>query len=184
MTSKTCDRLADLLVDYADGELPGAQAAQVEQHLATCPACRASLQRLEHSLDLARGIWRESLVGPPSGPSGKRFRLKPVLQTSLAACAAALLLAVGVWLFSRSPSPEIRQTARKTFTEPAEEIDLHALLAREVQAARLAASVNQLASSSAAPSYQREAMEYLASAYPDTEPGRWAARQAKLFPEP
>jgi anti-sigma factor RsiW len=184
MTSETCDLLANLLVDYADGELSRAQAAEVEQHLARCPVCRARLQRLERSLDLARDVWQDSFVVPPSGPSGRKSRLKPVLRTSLAACAAALLLIAGFSLLPRKPRAEIEQTALKTIVDPAEEIDFQALLAREVQAARLAASANLLASDSTTAPYDREALAYLASAYPDTEPGRQAARRANPSTEP
>jgi hypothetical protein len=95
-----------------------------------------------------------------------------------------LLLIAGFSLLPRKPRAEIEQTALKTIVDPAEEIDFQALLAREVQAARLAASANLLASDSTTAPYDREALAYLASAYPDTEPGRQAARRANPSTEP
>jgi anti-sigma factor RsiW len=181
MTTEPCDCVADLLVDYADGELAASRAAQLEQHLAGCPACRAHLARLERSLDLARAVWRESLV---VSPSGGEFRRKPALRAPLAACAAALLLVGGLIFVSRPSSPAIQKTARETAIEPEAEIDFAALVAREAQAARLAAAADLLASEAATAPYGREALAYLASAHPDTEPGRQAARRANHSTEP
>lgn len=171
MTNEPCGPLADLLVDYADGELSSAEAEAVAEHLAHCPACRARLERLERSLDLARVVWQESFVVPPSGG---RFRLKPALFAG----AAALLLVSAIRFLPRQPGPEVVPLSREAVVEPVDHADFEKLLAREVQAARLAASADLLASHSAVASYQRDALAYLASAYPDTEPGRLAARRA------
>jgi anti-sigma factor RsiW len=184
MTTEPCDSWADLLVDYADGELSGSQAAQLEQHLAGCPACRASLARLERSLDLARAVWNESaeVALPSAAQATVRERGR---RLAVAACVAAMLLAAGIFWFPRSRVPEVHEVAQQeSGVSPAEEIDLQALVAREAQAARLAASANLLAAEAATAPYGQEALAYLASAYPDTEPGRQAARQANHPTEP
>jgi predicted anti-sigma-YlaC factor YlaD len=178
MTNKACDALADQLVDYADGELSAAETEAVAAHLAHCPACQATLQRLERSLNLARAVWQQAADGDharqqsmPIRPAARRFR-------TLAACVAILLLATGIFFVRRDREPEIKATALETAVEPADDIDFEALLAREAQAARLAASAELLASHSATLPYEQDALAYLASAYPDTEPGRRAARGA------
>jgi anti-sigma factor RsiW len=173
----SCSTLADLLVDYADGELSSAQAATVEDHLAQCPACRASLQRLERSLDLARAAWQESAELPASPR-------RPLRRSgALMACAAALLMVAGLFYFSREPRPRLAESAPETTAEAVENVDFERLLTQEVRAARLAVSANLLAGHVPASSYERGALAYLAGAYPETEPGRQAARQANLSRE-
>src|SRR5687768_13418473 len=128
MTNESCAPLADLLVDYADGELSQAQAALIEDHLVHCSACRQSLQRLERSLDLARTVWQEAADHPGA-------ICRPVRRSgALAACAAGLLVTAGLLYFAR----EQPRTALTTFTDLAEDVDFETVLARETQAARLA----------------------------------------------
>jgi hypothetical protein len=50
-----CGEFADLLVDLSDGELSADQRPAVEAHIASCPACRAELRRLDASLARLRG---------------------------------------------------------------------------------------------------------------------------------
>lgn len=40
-TNRLCDEIRDLLAEHATGELDAPRAARVEEHLATCAACRA-----------------------------------------------------------------------------------------------------------------------------------------------
>jgi anti-sigma factor RsiW len=47
---KPCDSYADLLVDLSDGDLAPSDRQTIENHLASCPACRAHLARLDASL--------------------------------------------------------------------------------------------------------------------------------------
>ena len=42
-----CDETGELLGPALDGELDAAHVAQLERHLATCPACAAERQRLQ-----------------------------------------------------------------------------------------------------------------------------------------
>jgi len=60
MGREGCDRLADLLVDYADGELPEPDRRRVADHLASCADCRAERELLSRSLELARSVWQEA----------------------------------------------------------------------------------------------------------------------------
>ena len=170
-----CRQTADLLVDYADGELSEVTAGVVEEHLANCGDCRDQLQRLKLSLEVARGLWRQS--ADRAEVAGRRDR-----RVGLAACAAALLLAAGLWLFSQEDRLEHQQADETTIAAP-DEPDLGVLVAREGQAARLAAAVRQLDSDAAVESYQRDALEYLASSYPETQSGRWAALRTNTSTE-
>ena len=133
MTSKSCNSISELLTEYADGELPAADARRIADHLADCPACRAELRLLSRSLDLAREVWQESAAcaAAPGTASAKQRhtlargtasakqwhtlgrgtagRTRPdrrriYAAACLAACVALLLLAAGPWLFSRLES--------------------------------------------------------------------------------
>ncbi len=177
MTNESCDSLADLLVDYADRELSQAQAVLIEDHLAHCSACRENLQRLERSLDLARAVWQEAAARPVT------IR-RPVRRSgTLAACAAGLLVIAGFLYVAREQRPRPDHGTLEAVTDTAETVDFEIVLAREVQAARLAVSAEFLASHSATAPYDRDALVYLASTYPDTEPGRQAARRTHLSTE-
>ncbi|MHB8417079.1 MAG: anti-sigma factor family protein [Myxococcales bacterium] len=50
----------DEVVAYRDGELPPAEAAEFERHLAACTDCRASLRAAEAALSTL-----DDLLGPP-----------------------------------------------------------------------------------------------------------------------
>ncbi|MDB5303788.1 MAG: hypothetical protein JWM97_1337 [Phycisphaerales bacterium] len=91
---------------YHDGELPGAQCREVEEHLSGCPACAAELEQLRgfsHVLG--------SLVIPRVSPSFVRHiqaLAQPLEEVLLirfgrrltAAAAAVMLLATGYWVMN------------------------------------------------------------------------------------
>ncbi len=187
MSSRTCDSVTEVLVPYADSELPEADAAAVAAHLAVCPECRAELRLLKRSLELARQAWRESARDAPV-PAGcplqpRRRRLQ--VAVGLAACVAVLLAAAGWWRFSGEPPdgsvPRIAEIepaappAPVAPPAPAEEIDLVELIAREGRSARLAAAARLLAAQPGLESYQDQAERYLLETYPDTTAAAGAA---------
>lgn len=50
-----CTRVSELFLDYQDGTLPPADAAQIRAHLASCPTCQrewSALQEITRKLDL------------------------------------------------------------------------------------------------------------------------------------
>ena len=197
MTSKSCNSIIALLTEYADGELPAADARRVADHLADCPDCREELRLLSRSLDLAREVWQESAAGAaaPGTASAKQWHTlaqstasakqwhTPVRGTAsrtrrvyaaacLASCVALLLLAAGPWLFSHWLSRT--EVGINDEIEPPgrpqliQEADVEALIAREVRSARLAAAAELLATQPGLERYRREAERYLAEAYRGT----------------
>jgi anti-sigma factor RsiW len=58
-----CDQLADLLPDFFDGDLSAEQSDAAIHHLATCEACRLTVDELEGVRALASGHGRLEL--PP-----------------------------------------------------------------------------------------------------------------------
>ena len=49
MTSDKCEKIAESLVDFSDGELPAAASALVAEHLAGCAPCREERYALRRS---------------------------------------------------------------------------------------------------------------------------------------
>ena len=104
------DQWMDRLSEYLDGDLPTAERAALEAHLAECPACRATTAELRrvvtraHALvdrppagDLWAGI--AARIGAAGTPvvdlSARRARHNISLSVAQLAAAAVLLLAVG-----------------------------------------------------------------------------------------
>jgi len=98
---------AGRLSAYHDEELPPAARAEVQAHLACCPACAAELARLARLSAALSGLARPR-IGPqaiqrlhqgidmlPSVALGR-------LAGALTAVAASILIACGAWLLSSS----------------------------------------------------------------------------------
>ena len=93
MTDPSCSEVQDALVKSSDDELPPAEAARIAGHVAHCAACRAELQLLRRSLELAQQVWCEPLGKPrlerttknkPSlAPAGRRHRAAMTLNGSV-----------------------------------------------------------------------------------------------------
>ena len=91
-----CERLADRLVDYVDGELPEDEAHGMTRHLADCEHCRRTALAMERSLGLARVIWSDNLgdsepaVKPALVSRGRRLRLYAVAASILIVGSAVI----------------------------------------------------------------------------------------------
>jgi anti-sigma factor RsiW len=95
----TCDESRDLLSPYADGELDPVRSLEIERHLADCPACAAALAGLR---SLSARLADPALYHQPPAALAKRVRASLPTRSFLrrpvlAAAAAVLLAAVGVW---------------------------------------------------------------------------------------
>ena len=51
-----CRTLIEFLMDYLNGELPDAQRAEFEAHLAECPWCVAYLQTYQETVRLGKVV--------------------------------------------------------------------------------------------------------------------------------
>jgi len=99
----SCQTFREKLIDLVYDELPADERPAVEQHLAGCPGCRAELEALR----FARGALADALADEP--PAALRLPSVPVRGPrtirwlpAFAAAAAAVLIAVGVWVFHDS----------------------------------------------------------------------------------
>jgi anti-sigma factor RsiW len=108
----SCERIEDLLVAYADGELDASGRDEVESHLRACPACAgllawlrtasaslAGLPELEPGPELRGRLWAIPVRKTPFGRVFDLFR-NPVVQPFL---AAASILLTFVSLYAMSP---------------------------------------------------------------------------------
>ncbi len=89
-----CEQASEKLIDLVYEELPGDEARAVGEHILQCPRCREEFEKLQ----LARSALVMYRAGEPKGS-------KPVVRPyrrfliGVAGVAAAILIAVGVWMF-------------------------------------------------------------------------------------
>ncbi len=84
----TCERIEELLSAYLEGELGAAERAEVESHLASCPACAGLLEALREVTG-AMASFPEAepspalmarLYGIPERKAGRKKWLRPVFD--------------------------------------------------------------------------------------------------------
>ncbi len=57
-TSHDCERFQELCSECIDGELDAACAAELDEHLAACPACRQFMATLRETVERCRQVPR------------------------------------------------------------------------------------------------------------------------------
>lgn len=109
-----CSNWESLLIDRVAGDLDLAGERRVEEHLATCPACRAESVALGEALSLARlppvsAVEKEALGGADRAAlarwklSLRRRRAFAAATAAIAVAAAAIFVAVSPGLLHSSP---------------------------------------------------------------------------------
>lgn len=107
----SCSRMENKILPYVDGRLKPGEMAEVEKHLASCPACRLRVNEFR----AVSGLLDELPVIQPSPAFDVRVHARvsaePVKRSWWASFApaprvvfaASLLLLATVWLASRPP---------------------------------------------------------------------------------
>ena len=182
MSSRKCTEIAELLVDFADGELAEVECDEVKAHLAECAGCREELELLKRSLCLAKSVWREDAAvistnreTPPvemlrsskSVSTTYRYRTRRwAIGLSVAACASLALLPSVIWLPQRpvpdTPAPKTVAEQPTDTHPPLTHDEIDRLISRRVRCARLAVSVELLSSQPGLEKYRDDARRYLA----------------------
>jgi len=120
------------LSGYLDGELPSAEAAAVEAHVAECQACTDELAALRELRELAAGLaappvseaqWAAAWDGIAARVAARpRSRLWRMARAALipAAAAAVVALAVGFWAFGPYNEAEADDACIVEFVESGE----------------------------------------------------------------
>jgi putative zinc finger protein len=176
MADKPCDNIRDMLVAFSDGELSVEDKAQVEEHVATCEACREELQALERSLELAGTIWQDqeaelAEIKPLNfGSKSRRWELRR------AALAATILIALGGILIWQAISPQEKHVVSIPPIPEPTPAEIERAVNRAADAAILFASADIIANQPHGQTYAMERYEYLISNYAETE----YAQKAKL----
>ena len=73
----TCREIAELLLDFVEGELPPQMAEHIQQHLEWCPPCVTYLETYRATIRLTRQLPAEPL------PEALKERLRAALEASL-----------------------------------------------------------------------------------------------------
>jgi anti-sigma factor RsiW len=203
MKHNECRWIKDRLVFYSDDELPDDEHERVTAHLGDCPACQGELQLLRDSLKYASLVWEQTSVacvtrsGRATGGVVRTPHRRFGLSARLAAIVVAGLLVAGFLTARRyewkvdstasSPSRTAIRVPEEVVTPPSRSepaiADIHALLARESQAARLAASAEFLATVPGLEEYRNRAEDYLVMHYSKPPTGRQPGDIPKEAPQ-
>jgi anti-sigma factor RsiW len=134
-----CEQVTERLNMFLDGELTGAAAQAVEEHVAGCARCADALEqlkRLNRALDVLDGmpvqigfadrVRAQAVVGPRPGAFGR-------LNGTLTRIAAFVLVVIGLWsgvMMGRSLSAADSSTAQAESDDL--DVQVHALSAAPV----------------------------------------------------
>ncbi len=178
MTQRSCAEVCDQLVDYADGELPNAESAEVAAHVAGCEHCRHQLAALKHSLALAQVIWNDNeadlaTVAPQPPLRITRPHAAWRSRRRVAAIAAAVALLATAGLYHRTVHQNPPATVQPSESPTLRELELQ--IARAGVAMQLLTAADILAEQPGGEEFACERYRYVVASYPDTE----AALQSK-----
>ncbi len=184
MMSKECEQINEKLVDYADGELAEPEAAAVAEHIGVCERCRATLEALQRSLELAQVVWEDGEAELARVKTERVVHPRRNDWLKLAATAASILLVLAGALIWRaiqgSNKPEKPIVTAEAETQVVEKEITVAEIEKEMFragfAAELLAMADFIGAQPGGGEFARERYYYLAATYPDTQ----GAAQAKL----
>lgn len=164
---KSCEKTAEMLVDYADGQLSLNESKEVAEHLAECEHCQRMMEALRKSLELAGVIWADGLAETKEISVLSPGKTRKIRWSQYAAIAAGILLVVTTSIVWR----ELVRPAKKelTFAEIERRIN------ESGNAARLLAATELLAEYPNAETIVRQQYRYIVETYPETA----AAAEAK-----
>lgn len=165
---KSCEEIADMLVDYADGELAVGESSEVAEHLAKCERCRRMLKALQRSLDLAGVIWEDGLAEVETGSILKVGGAGQFRWRRYVAVAASILVVSAIWMASKQMTKPVKR--EPTLSE------IESRIEDSARAARLMAATELLVEYPDCQSIVKQQYRYIVETYPETP----AAAQAQL----
>ena len=162
MNRDPCQTMEELLVDFADDALTGAEATRVREHVAQCPHCRATVEALRQSLEVAQTIWLDNAreVSRTGASQSRNWRYALV--------AACILLGGGTLLY--------RTTSQQPAGNAPTPAEIENRIAASGRAARLLARIDQLETQASLREVAESQYRYIVERYPDTP----AATSARL----
>ncbi len=168
MKQTECKEIAELLVDYSDGQLAEEKMQIVERHLEKCHDCRKYLTYLQQSLDIVQGIWQEGFAEIESVEVSVSGKTRWNRRRKYAAIAAGLLIAVGI----------VSVAMQKTLQRPADVLTAEQIernISDSASAVRLLATADLLREYDGVKDTLSKLYEHIIATYPDTS----AAMEAK-----
>jgi anti-sigma factor RsiW len=165
---KSCEKIEEMLVVYADGLLSPGESNKVAEHLEKCEHCRKILKALNKSLALAGIIWDDGLAETKEIRIVIPGKLRNIPWTRYAAAAAGIILLLAtsvVW-----------QTLMKPVEKEINFAEIERRITEAGNAARLLAATELLAEYPDAQPIVKEQYRYIVETYPETS----AANEAKL----
>jgi len=172
VTEKMCDKIPEeKLVAFADGDLSASESQEVSKHIDHCESCRAMVEALQQSIELAKVSWAAEQAKWPKWrkADGPKLNRWPVARVLAVAASILLLLGVGlVWRLLSEPGKSAlngKAIAR-----------LERTVIRVGAAAQMLAVADMLANQPGGRDYARERYKEIVTGYSDTE----YAAQAKL----
>lgn len=166
MKPEVCAAMETRLVEYADGELPEAEAQAIRAHLEVCSHCRTLVAALDRSLSLTRAIWadgddRDTHPVPARRPGSNRRLIRWAARA-----AAVLVLAIGLptaWRYLRPVPVETQLVVNELTPE-----QLEVIAARAGASAQMLVAADYLAENGAG-ELAHERWRYLVDTYPETD---------------
>jgi anti-sigma factor RsiW len=134
-----CDIDPEELSAFVDGEVTPGRAAALGAHVATCPSCRADLERARHADDAIRAGGPEASLAPLRADLLRRtraIRVRSRIRVLVPAAAIAATFVVGLKLFDLGGATPPASPARSAPTRNAPAIE-----ALELDAASLRLSL-------------------------------------------
>ena len=184
MKTDPCNEIPiEVLVDYADNELPADERERLSEHLTKCEHCRARLEDLERSLHVTQLIWRdvEEQIGRGYTTAKPRSRAFP--SAWRVAIAASVLLVVTGFLVRHFT----RQQGRQVVPGPVQHVTLEEIedrIRRAGLAAQLFATAEILDRLEGGQAAAEEQYVYITEYYSDTEQAAQARRRLEERSEP
>jgi predicted anti-sigma-YlaC factor YlaD len=165
---KSCEKIEEMLVDYADGQLSQSDSNKVAEHLQKCEHCRKILAALHKSFELSEVIWDDSIEETKKIHFSIPRQSRKIHWTKYVAAAAGITLLLTTSILWR------------TLTKPVEKEINFAEIERKITeagtAARLLAATELLAEYPDAQPIVKQQYRYIVETYPETS----AANEAKL----
>jgi predicted anti-sigma-YlaC factor YlaD len=165
---RSCEKISEMLVDYADGRLSASESSEVDEHLAKCDDCRKTLRALQRSLELASAIWEDGLAETEAIHIPVAHKIKKAHQYKYAAIAASILL-----IFTGSIALHVLVGPAKSEPTLAE---IERRITDSASASRLLTAADLLAKYPDTKEIAKRQYHYVVKKYPQTS----AAAQAKL----
>jgi len=165
---KSCEKIEEMLVDYADGQLSTRDSKKVAEHLEKCEHCRKILGALHKSLELTGVIWADGLAETKDIRAPIPLKHRKIPWSGYAAGAAGIILLLTTSIVWRA------------LIRPAEKeinfADIERSITEAGNAARLLAATELLAEYPDAQTIVKQQYRYIVETYPETT----AANKAKL----